>query len=124
MKLVRFSGMVQNILDHEYVSTVVLGKEISTGLTRGITQTIGKQVLVPCKYRDNVEAAGVDFEGAGFQDSLTEERGKMVCAGITCQSPWVSELAHFTKDCHKLIAYVRSVLVMLVIRRMTVLEKT
>ncbi len=86
-RLVRFVGMVQNILDSEYISTVFLGREVATG----------RKILVGCKYSDSVESPGVELDAeTDFASGTTEERGKLICLPIPGESPWLREAAHLS----------------------------
>jgi hypothetical protein len=107
---VRFTGMVQNILDNEYITSVVAGKEIASG-TYICSLCVGKKILVPIKYSDSLEFPGVEIaeEDKNFENSMSEERGKLICTPVPCENSWVKEamkISNLALKDSRLISYV------------------
>jgi len=60
--------MIQNILDQEYISTVIPAKD-----------NTGKHLLFPCKYSDDIDNTNIEFEETNYKTTVNEERSKLIC---------------------------------------------
>ena len=92
--------MIQNVLEQEYISSVMPGREKSTGNSK----------MILCKYMDETNENEFEFVETKFEDTINEERSKMICVGVPGLSEWVHKITNsdpkFSKEL-KVISYVR-----------------